>query len=140
MIRPGRQSIAYLPDARWSDDLPKLLQSLLVRTLSSTERVGFVGIPNAGPIPDRVLLTRIDRFDVDASQADALRAVIGFEATVLRDSDQQIIATRNFTAETQLRDDRADTIAQAFQTLVDDVDAPAGVRARGAEMLAILAQ
>lgn len=119
LIRPGPQSIAYLPDARWSDDVPQLFQSLLVQSLSSTGQIGFVGIPNAGPIPDLVLLTRIDRFDVDVVEGPGFRAVLRFETTLLRDRDQRVIATRRFMQTTPIARDSAGPVAQAFQTLMD---------------------
>lgn len=119
LIRSSAQSIAYLPGTRWSDDLPRLFQSLLVQSLSSTGRIGFVGIPNAGPIPDVVLLTRIDRFDVDVTGPSEFRAVLAYQATLLRDRDQRVITTRTFAREMAIADDRASTVAAAFQTMVN---------------------
>ena len=119
LIRSNAQSIAYLPGSRWSDDVPRLFQSLLVQSLSSTGRIGFVGIPNAGPIPDVVLLTRIDRFDVDVTGPEEFRAVLAYQATLLRDRDQRVITTRTFARDTAIADDRASTVAAAFQSMVD---------------------
>lgn len=119
LIRPDTQSIAYLPDARWSDTTPQLFQSLLVQSLSATGQIGFVGIPNAGPIPDVVLLTRIDRFDVDVTGPEQFRAVLAYQATLLSDRDQRVIASRAFRQDLPLGDDRASTIALAFQRMMD---------------------
>lgn len=119
LIRPAAQSIAYLPDARWSDALPGLVQSLLVRTLSSSGRIGFVGTPNAGPIPDVVLLTRIDRFDVDVGAGPQYRAVVDFDCTLLRDSDQRVITSRRFSQAATVASDTAPAIANRFQNLAD---------------------
>lgn len=119
LMRPAAQSIAYLPDARWSDTVPGLVQSLLVRTLSSSGQIGFVGTPNAGPIPDVVLLTRIDRFDVDVSAGPQYRAALVLDCTLLRDSDQRVITSRRFSQSSPIASDAAPAIAATFQNLAD---------------------
>lgn len=118
LIRPTPQTVAYLPDARWSDDVPRLLQSLLVQTLSGTGRIGYVGTPGAGPVPDVALLLRLDRFEVEAGQI--LRAVLSFQATLLRDRDQRVIASRRFAGDTVLANDNAATVAAGFQALLSE--------------------
>ena len=118
LIRPTPQTVAYLPDARWSDDVPRLLQSLLVQTLCGTGRIGYVGTPGSGPVPDVALLLRLDRFEVEAGQT--LRAVLSFQATLLRDRDQRVIASRRFAGNTVLANDNAATVAAGFQALIGE--------------------
>ncbi|MBE0412983.1 MAG: membrane integrity-associated transporter subunit PqiC [Yoonia sp.] len=120
LIRPEPQTIAYLPDARWSDDLPRLFQTLLVQSLSSTGQIGFVGIPNAGPVPDVVLLSRIDRFDVEVDETVGFRAVFACTCTLLRDRDQRVIRTQRFAQSIAVSTDNPLTIARAFQALLDE--------------------
>jgi cholesterol transport system auxiliary component len=48
MIEPYAASITYLPDARWSDEVPVLLQTLLIRSISETGRVVYVGRSDTG--------------------------------------------------------------------------------------------
>ena len=60
LIKPEPASITYLPDARWSDEVPAIVQSLLIRSISETGRIAYVGPSNAGPVPDKALLVRID--------------------------------------------------------------------------------
>ncbi|MEJ8561974.1 ABC-type transport auxiliary lipoprotein family protein [Yoonia sp. GPGPB17] len=119
LIRRDPLSVTYLPDARWADGAPQMLQSILVQSLAATGRIGFVGVQGAGPIPDTVLLTRIDDFGVDR-QADGLFVVrIACELTLLRDRDQRVIDTRRFAQSGNVSDDAASTIAQGFQTQLD---------------------
>lgn len=120
LIRPTPQTVAYLPDARWSDDVPRLLQSLLVQTLSGTGRIGYVGTPGSGPVPDVALLLRLDRFEVEADAGQVLRAVLSFHATLLRDRDQRVIASRRFAGDTVLPNDNAATVAADFQALIGE--------------------
>jgi ABC-type uncharacterized transport system auxiliary subunit len=121
LIRQDPIAVTYLPDANWSDSVPQMLQSVLIRTLASDGRLGFVGAQGSGPIPNTVLLTRIDTFEV-AALADARFDVhISFELTVLRDRDQMVLGTRRVAGSQIIAVDRADTIARSFQQLLNDL-------------------
>lgn len=125
LIRSSPQSVTYLPDGRWVDDLPLMLQSVLIRTISGSGRVGFVGAADAGPVPDSVLLTRIDRFDVAVSQDEAGQrqyvAQVALELTVLRDRDQKIMGSQSITRSMPLKSDAVGVIVAGFQTLMNDM-------------------
>lgn len=120
LVRPNLQSVTYLPDARWADTAPLLLQSLLVRSLSAT-RSGFVGAVGSGPVPDIVLLSRIDSFEVVVSADGVFEVSITFDATLLRDADQNVIASRTFSAVAIAGNDSAPAIVAAFQSVMDTI-------------------
>jgi len=119
LIRQDPLSVAYLPDARWSDQVPQMLQSVLVRSLASAGQVGFIGAQRAGPVPDRVLLTRIDAFGVDQQPDGSFLARVSFELTVLRDRDQRVLGTRRFAHSQTIPDDQSRTIVTALQGQLD---------------------
>ncbi len=119
LIRQDPLSVTYLPDARWADALPQMLQSILVQSLASAGRLGFVGAQGAGPIPDTVLLTRIDAFGVDRQDDGRFEVNVALEFTVLRDRDQRVLGTQRFDQTGTIADDQADTIVRGFQVLLD---------------------
>ncbi len=119
LIAADPLTVQYLPDATWSDAVPQMLQSVMIRSLASARRIGFVGPQGAGPVPDTVLLTRIDAFGVAVLPQGGFEARVALELTVLRDRDQRVLGTRNFTGAIPLADDRGDTIARGFQDLLD---------------------
>lgn len=123
LIRPAPASITYLPDARWSESLPSLMQSLVVRSLSSTGRVGYVGPAGAGPIPDFAILARIDTFDIVVASSQETRATysanVRLNVTVLRDANQRVIATRTFQRVSQVADLEPASVVAAFQSVLD---------------------
>ena len=133
LIKQDPIAVTYLPDATWSDAVPQMMQSLLIRTLASDGRLGFVGAQGSGPVPDTVLLTRIDTFEVTAQGAGRFDVRVSFELTVLRDRDQRVLGTRRVAGSQVIPDDRADTIARGFQGLLDGLlpEAAAWVLARG---------
>ena len=121
MVKSGVASISYLPDARWSDELPAVVQSLLIRSISGTGRIGYVGKSEGGPVPDVALLVRIDAFEVVANGDGTLKAVMDMTLTVMTDRTQAVIATRGFTQSAVVADDSADTITIAFQSMLDEL-------------------
>lgn len=119
LIKQDPLVVTYLPEASWSDSVPQMMRSVLIRSLASAGRIGFVGAQGSGPVPDTVLLTRIDAFEVTAQGDGRFEAQILMEMTVLRDRDQRVLGTRRLAAALLLADDRAPTIARAFQQLLD---------------------
>ncbi len=119
LIRQDPLAVTYLPDASWPDSVPNMMQSVLIRSLSSAGRIGFIGAQGSGPVPDTVLFTRIDAFEVTVQGDGRFEAQISMELTVLRDRDQRVLGTRRFANTLPLVDDQASTIARGFQQLLD---------------------
>ncbi|EKE44878.1 hypothetical protein OCGS_0913 [Oceaniovalibus guishaninsula JLT2003] len=120
LVRPTPVSVTYLPEARWSDEVPALLQTLLVRSIAATGGVGYVGPSEGGPVPDRALLGRIDAFEIDVRDG-AMIATVDFDLTLLRDRDQSLIASRGFRLSAPAVNDTPLAVVAAFQRIVDDL-------------------
>ncbi|WP_298864326.1 ABC-type transport auxiliary lipoprotein family protein [uncultured Sulfitobacter sp.] len=121
MIKPDAAAITYLPNARWSDELPAVIQSLLIRSVSATGRVAYVGAVGAGPVPDKALLVRIDAFDVTVLPDGTFEATADFDLTLINDRDQRIVASRRFSQSASVESDTPEAIVSAFQGLLDDL-------------------
>lgn len=119
LIKPDPASITYLPDVRWSDEVPAVLQSLLIRSIAGSGRIAYVGAQDAGPIPDKALLTRIDAFEVLVGSDGSFDVRVDFELTLINDSDQRIVATRQFKGASPASSDGVADIVSAFQGLSD---------------------
>ncbi len=121
LIKPQPLSVTYLPDARWADTVPLMLQSVLIQSLAGSGAIGFVGAQGAGPVPDTVLLTRIDAFGVNVLADRTYQVEASLDLTVLRDRDQRVLGTRRVAQTRAVSNDRADVVTQAFQQLLDDL-------------------
>lgn len=119
MIKPNPASITYLPDARWSDEAPLILQSLLIRSISATGRIRYVGRSVNGPVPDTVLLVRLDAFHGEVSPNGAVNVRVVGTLTLLNDRDQRVIATRNFAQSAFAATDSPTAMVAAFQVALD---------------------
>jgi cholesterol transport system auxiliary component len=121
MIKPDAASITYLPDARWSDEIPAMVQSLLIRSISETGRVAYVGQSDAGPIPDKALLVRIDGFEVIALADDIFEVQVDFDLTIINDKDQRVVGSRRFSQSQQIASDNPKEIVATFQTVLNEL-------------------
>jgi ABC-type uncharacterized transport system auxiliary subunit len=67
MIQPGALQAQYLPDVRWSDPAPVMLQTLMLRSLDQTAAFQYVGRRPLGPGGDFAILTEIVDFQAELS-------------------------------------------------------------------------
>lgn len=121
LVKPDAASITYLPDARWTDELPAVFQSLLVRSISGTGRLGYVGNSEGGPVPDTALLVRMDAFEVQVVGEGAFVVTVDVALTLLNDKSQRVIGTRSFAQTASAVDDSPLAIVAAFQGLLDQM-------------------
>jgi len=121
LVKPDPATVTYLPDARWGDELPAVVQSLLIRSISETGRIGYVGRSDAGPVPDKAMLVRIDAFEVQEVPAGGYLVAVDMDLTILNDRDQTVVASRRFQDTARIPDDQPATIVGAFQAILDAV-------------------
>ncbi|KIT14324.1 ABC-type transport auxiliary lipoprotein family protein [Jannaschia aquimarina] len=122
LVRPDPLSVAYLPEARWSDEVPSLVQSLVVRSIAGTDRLGYVGPAEGGPTPDVALLLRIDAFEAQPiTGGEGLASRVSIAATLIRDRDQALLSSRTFAGSAVSQTDDAQTVVAAFQAALDGV-------------------
>jgi cholesterol transport system auxiliary component len=119
MIKPDAAAITYLPDARWSDETPAMLQALLIRSISETGRVAYVGRADAGPVPDKALLVRLDAFEVIALTGGMIEVRVEIDLTMVNDRDQKVVASQRFAKTEAIATDQTRDIVPAFQTVLD---------------------
>ena len=127
LIKPVPLQAQYLPDGRWSEPTPALLQSLLVASLQNAGGFRLVGRTGAGLMPDYTLMTEIQSFQAEPAGRDPKPLIIrvALRLTVIRESDRQIIAARSFAASANVA--LADTAAvvagfdSALQSVLSDV-------------------
>lgn len=125
MVRAEGAKIMYLPDARWADEAPLVLQALLVRSIAATGRISYVGTREGGPVPDTALLVRMDAFEVVIEGDGGVRAVVDIALTTLDDRTQRVIGSRSFAQTSAAANDAPNAILAAFQASLDSLLPPA---------------
>jgi len=115
MIRPGPLQAQYLPEVRWGDPAPVMLQTLMLRSLESTGAFAYVGRRPLGPGGDYAILTELSDFQAELDP-DGETATVRLQMTVrlLRERDLRIIATRSFAASAPAASTGTEAIVAAF--------------------------
>ena len=89
LVQTTRGGIAYLPDAQWSDRLPRLLQSRLIQTFENGKRIEAVGRPGDRLVPAAQLNWEIRAFGIDERSGEA---VVEVSVKIIHDRTGRILA------------------------------------------------
>jgi len=126
LIRPHPLQAAYLPDGKWAEDVPVMLQTLLVRSFEDTGAFRYVGRNPLGSSGDYAFLTELTDFQAEAAP-DGKSATIRLRLTarMLREDDAQVLSSRSFTSSTTVATTETLPLVEGFntanQTLLTDV-------------------
>jgi cholesterol transport system auxiliary component len=123
LIKPLPYQAQYLPDGRWSEPAPALLQTLLVASFQNLGGFRLVGRTANGLNPDYTLMTELQEFQVEPLGAEppeyAIR--ISMMMTLIRESDRRIVASRRFSATETVASDDTQTIVGGFDPALQNV-------------------
>ena len=121
MIRPAANQAEYLPDARWGDEVPVMLQTLMVRSLENTNGLRYVGRRPLAGSGDFAIVTELVDFQAELLPGGETAVVsIRMTSRIVRELDASIIASRTFVA-------RQAAASTATPVLVDAFDRAAQV-------------
>jgi cholesterol transport system auxiliary component len=99
MIQPGALQAQYLPDIRWSDPAPVMVQTLMLRALDDTGAFQYVGRRPLGPGGDFAILTEIVEFHAELGpEGETAEVVVRFIVRIVRERGADVVATRSFAA------------------------------------------
>lgn len=99
MIRPGALQAQYLPDVRWSDPAPVMLQTLMLRALDQTQAFEYVGRQPLGPGGDFAIVTEMVEFQAElAPDSETAEVVVQIIVRIVRERGADVVATRTFAA------------------------------------------
>ena len=113
-VRDDGGSISYLPGVSWSDQLPSLIQTILVRAFENSGRVKAVGKPGESLAINTQVLVDIRAFEMDVTGAPTARVTLGVK--LLDERNGQVRATRVFDVSRPSASDRPkDAIAAIDQ-------------------------
>jgi len=126
LIKPIRFQAQYLPDGRWSEPAPALVQTLLIASFQNLGGFRLVGRTGAGLMPDYTLMTELQEFQAEPTGAGTANVTVKVSVmmTLIRESDRRIVASRRIAAIVPVGSD--DTLAivagfdRALQTVLSE--------------------
>lgn len=114
MIRPDPLRAQYLPDARWADPVPQMVQTLMVRSLGDSAALRYVGRSPLGVGGDYAVLTEIIGFHTEAFAAEGAQVEIELLVRLVRESDAAVVSTRRIEAVSEAPSTDSAALAAAF--------------------------
>lgn len=117
LIRPHPLQAAYLPDGKWADEVPVMMQTLLVRSFEDTNAFRYVGRRPLGASGDYALVTDLTDFQAEAA-ADGKTATIRLRLTarMVREDDAAILSTRSFISSAEVASTETLALVEGFNT------------------------
>ncbi|WP_114964243.1 ABC-type transport auxiliary lipoprotein family protein [Alkalilacustris brevis] len=98
MIRPNPLQAQYLPGARWAENLPVMMQTVMLRSLENTNALRYVGRRPLGGAGDFALVSEITDFQAELRDGDGAELRLRMTVRIIRESDASILASRTFTS------------------------------------------
>ena len=95
VVKPNGSEVTFLPDAQWSDRLPKLVQAKIIEAYENSGKLTSVGRPGDRLTVDFQLVTEIRAFEIDAATGQAR---VELSAKVINDKTGKIASAAIFEA------------------------------------------
>lgn len=122
-VRPQAQTMQVYAGALWSDPVPDMLQSALVRAFEDSGRIVAVGRQSTGVRGDFVLLTDIRQFEAVYTDAGAPPTVtLSVQAKLLAQPQTRVLAMRRFDIRVPADDKEVPAVVAAFGTAMTQLN------------------
>jgi len=116
-VRQAGGEISYLPKVTWSDQVPPLVQTVLIRALENSGRVKAAARPGESLAIDQQVIVDVRAFELDVTAAPAAHVALGVK--LLDDRNGHVIATRVIDVRVPSAGDRADAAVVALDKAMD---------------------
>ncbi|VFU09778.1 ABC-type transport auxiliary lipoprotein family protein [Methylocella tundrae] len=114
VVRMGQDQIAYLSGAKWTDQLPSLVQARLIATFQNAH----IGVARLGMLADYSLRADIRRFEFDTGR---MQVFVEIAAQLTASSTGRIVGGKVFSASAPAPRDDGGTVTRALDSALGDV-------------------
>lgn len=122
LVRPMPTQIQYLPDARWSEPAPMMVQTAMVETFLRANAFRFVGREPLGVSGDVALVTDLVDFGAEIRPgAEGAVVEMTLVARLVREEDAAVLASRSFSQSVVAPDTETPTLVAGFEAVTDAV-------------------
>ena len=127
LIKISPLQAEYLPDARWSEPTPAMVQTLLVNSLLNRGGFRLVSRVGAGLMPDYTLMCEIQAFQAELTGPDLTSAQIhvAMQLTLIREAGREIAGTRRFATTASVASDSTVALIAGIDAAMQSVLADA---------------
>lgn len=121
LIRPDAIEAQYLPDVRWGDDVPIMMQTLMLRSLENTNGLRYVGRRPLAGSGDYAIVTELVDFQAELTGEETAIVTIRMTSRLVREQDASIAASRTFSATVDAASIETPALIDAFDRASDEV-------------------
>ena len=118
LVRTGRDTLANLAGAPWSDRLPALVQARLVQSFQNARQLRFVGRAGAGFAADNEMELDIRAFELDVAKT---QADVDIAVKIVSAHSGRVVAAQIFTAQAPAAGTGGVEAAAALNAALDSV-------------------
>lgn len=117
-VRPGAGAVQVYKGASWSDPVPDMLQTALIRRFEDSSKILSVARPGSGVSSQYQLMTEVRSFDSVYSNGSP-QAVIEVYAKLVHTADGKVVAARSFKETEPASGTGVETVVDAFSRALD---------------------
>lgn len=121
LIKISPRQAEYLPEARWSEQTPAMVQTLLVNSLLNQGGFRLVTRVGAGLKPDHTLMSEIQAFQAELIGSDLAQVRISLQMTLIQEFDRSIAGTRRFDTTVAASSDSTEALISALDEAMQSV-------------------
>ncbi|MFT3808253.1 ABC-type transport auxiliary lipoprotein family protein [Arenimonas sp.] len=122
-VRPQSDTLQVYQGAVWSDAVPDLVQSELVRAFEDSGKIVAVGRQSTGVRGDFVLMTDIRQFEsVYREEGKPPTVVVSIQAKLLAHPNTRVLAMRRFDVEVPAASEEIPSVVAAFNAALTQVN------------------
>jgi cholesterol transport system auxiliary component len=115
LIRPDPLRAAYLPQARWTDTAPVMLQGLMLRAFEDTGALRYVGRRPIGGTSDYLLLSELTDLQAELGpDGETVTARLRLTARLVREADAVILGSHTVETTAPAASTEATEVVAAF--------------------------
>lgn len=114
LIRPTGIEASYLPDTQWTNEAPRMVQTLILRGLQQSGGYAYAGRKPLGLSGDYAILTELTDLQAEIVDENTVIAKVGMTLQIVRESDARVIASRSFTQTAPSASDKAADVTRAL--------------------------
>lgn len=120
-VRPAPGAVQVYKGVSWSESVPDLVQTALLRKLEDSGRILSVSRPGAGVRGEYQLLTEIRAFESVYAQAGQPQARIEIYAKLVHTADGHAVAARSFVDSEASSSEEVPAVVDAFSRSMERV-------------------
>ena len=118
-VRPAPGAVQVYKGASWSESVPDMVQTTLLRKLEDSGRILSVSRPGAGVRGEYQLLTEIRAFESVYAQGGQPQARIEVYAKLVHTADGHAVAARSFAESESASSEEVPAVVDAFSRSMD---------------------